>query len=129
MHAGNTLYHRTNGGPACAAARDGGSAPHRLVGAPLPGFTRGRHAGRPSDVAVPACWDGANAARGCPMSLNALQKGSHVTIGPTRFVMLHKVSAHSWQLQNTTTGEWCTWTEDELLEQFSRNALVFDRDT
>jgi putative transposase len=62
------------------------------------------------------------------MSLNALRQGSHVTIGPTRFVMLHKVSAHSWQLQNTTTGEWCTWTEDELLEQFSRNELVFDRD-
>jgi putative transposase len=63
------------------------------------------------------------------MSLSALRQGSHVQIGPTRFVMLHKVSDNSWQLQNTTTGEWCTYTEDELLEQFSRNELVFDRDT
>ncbi len=63
------------------------------------------------------------------MSLNALRKGSHVTIGPTRFLILQKVSDNSWQLQNTTTGEWCKFTEDELLDQFSRNELVFDRDT
>jgi putative transposase len=63
------------------------------------------------------------------MSLNALRQGSHVKIGPARFLILQKLSDKSWQLQNTTTGEWCKFTEDELLDQFNRNELVFDRNT
>jgi putative transposase len=63
------------------------------------------------------------------MSLNALRQGSHVKIGPTRFLILQKLSGNAWQLQNTATGEWCKFTEDELLDKFSRNELVFDRGT
>ena len=63
------------------------------------------------------------------MSLNALRQGSHVKIGPTRFLILQKLSGNAWQLQNTATGEWCKFTEDELLDRFSRNELVFDRGT
>ena len=61
------------------------------------------------------------------MSLNALRQGSHVKIGPTDFVILQKLSDNNWQLQNTATGEWCKFTEDELLDRYTRNELVFDR--
>lgn len=57
------------------------------------------------------------------MSLNALRQGSHIKIGAARFLVLQKLSANSWQLQNTETGEWCKFTEDELLDQFARNEL------
>jgi len=61
------------------------------------------------------------------MSLNALRQGSHVKIGPSDFVILQKLSDNNWQLQNTATGEWCKFTEDELLDRYTRNELVFDR--
>jgi putative transposase len=63
------------------------------------------------------------------MSLNALRRGTHVKIGESRFLIQQKLSDNNWQLQNTVTGEWCKFAEDELLDQFSRNELVFDRDT
>ncbi len=63
------------------------------------------------------------------MSLNALRQGIHIKIGPTRFLILQKLADNNWQLQNTETGEWCRFTEDELLDQFARNELVFDRST
>jgi putative transposase len=62
------------------------------------------------------------------MSLNALRRGNHVKIGAARFLIQQKLGDNNWQLQNTATGEWCRFTEDELLDQFSRNELVFDRD-
>jgi putative transposase len=61
------------------------------------------------------------------MSLSALRQGSHIKIGPARFLILQKLGDNNWQLQNTETGEWCKFTEDELLDQYSRNELVFDR--
>lgn len=61
------------------------------------------------------------------MSLNALRQGSHIKIGPARFLILQKLSDNNWQLQNTATGEWCKLSEDELLDRFTRNELVFDR--
>lgn len=63
------------------------------------------------------------------MSLNALRQGSHVKMGPARFLILQKLSDNSWQLQNTATGEWCKFTEDELLDRFTHNELAFDRNT
>ena len=63
------------------------------------------------------------------MSLNALRQGSHVKIGPARFLILQKLSENSWQLQNPATGEWCKFTEDELLDRFTHNELAFDRNT
>ena len=35
------------------------------------------------------------------MSLNALRQGSHIKIGPARFLILQKLSDNNWQLQNT----------------------------
>ena len=55
------------------------------------------------------------------MSLNALRQGSHIKIGPARFLILQKLSDNNWQLQNTATGEWCKLSEDELLDRFTRN--------
>jgi len=63
------------------------------------------------------------------MSLNVLRPGSHVKIGPTRFLILKKLGDNNWQLQNSATGEWCRFAEDELLDRFTRNELVFDRNT
>lgn len=61
------------------------------------------------------------------MSLNALRKGNHVRIGPTRFLILQRLGDNRWQLENTATGEWCMFTEDELLDRFTRNDLTFER--
>ena len=59
------------------------------------------------------------------MSLNALRKGQHVEIGTTRFLVLQKLPNCRWQLQNTATGEWCAFAEDDLLDKFARNELSF----
>jgi putative transposase len=63
---------------------------------------------------------------GDQMSLNALRRGAHVRIGPTRFLILKKLDATSWQLENTATGEWCRFSEEDLLDRFARHELVFD---
>ena len=60
------------------------------------------------------------------MSLNALRRGAHVRIGPARFLILKKLDANSWQLENTATGEWCRFTEEDLLDRFARHELMFD---
>jgi putative transposase len=60
------------------------------------------------------------------MSLNALRRGAHVTIGPARFLILKKLDANSWQLENTATGEWGRFTEENLLDRFARHELTFD---
>jgi putative transposase len=59
------------------------------------------------------------------MSLNALRKGQHVQIGATEFLVLQKIPNCRWQLQNTATGEWCAFAEDDLLDRFARNDLSF----
>jgi putative transposase len=59
------------------------------------------------------------------MSLNALRKGTFVLIGSARFVILKKLDLDRWQLENASTGEWCVFTEHELLDRFANNELVF----
>ncbi|HEV2174153.1 MAG TPA: Mu transposase C-terminal domain-containing protein, partial [Nitrospira sp.] len=60
------------------------------------------------------------------MSLHALRKGLNVNIGGTKFLIVQKLSDRRWQLQNTTTGEWCIFAADDLLDQFSRDELSFE---
>lgn len=60
------------------------------------------------------------------MSVHALRKGHHVKIGATKFLILQRLSEKKWQLQDVATGEWCTFTEDELLDRFACNELSFD---
>ena len=125
LHAGNglacALRNIRNDGSERASACDRGIAAYRLVGTPGPGVKSEHHAGRPPDLAFPV--------RGRKMSLNALRQGIHIKIGPVRFLVLQKLADNNWQLQNTETGERCKFTEDELLDQFARNELVFDRST
>ncbi|MEO8053121.1 MAG: hypothetical protein ABI833_22160 [Acidobacteriota bacterium] len=59
------------------------------------------------------------------MSLNALRKGNHVLIGSARFAILKKLNGDSWQLENAATGEWCVFTEHDLLDRFANGELVF----
>jgi len=59
------------------------------------------------------------------MSLHALRKGHHVRIGPSEFVILQRLPEHTWQLQNVVTGEWRTFSEDDLLDRFAKNELSF----
>ena len=59
------------------------------------------------------------------MSLNTLRKGQHVKIGATEFQVVQKLPECRWQLQDTATGEWCAFAEDDLLDRFARNELSF----
>jgi hypothetical protein len=59
------------------------------------------------------------------MSRHALRKGHHVRIGASEFVILQRISERAWQLQNVATGEWCAFTDDDLLERFARSELSF----
>jgi putative transposase len=63
------------------------------------------------------------------MSLNMLHRGVHVRIGPATFVILKKLDGASWQLENTATGEWSRFTEEDLLDRFARHELIFERPT
>lgn len=60
------------------------------------------------------------------MSLNMLRRGAHVRMGPARFLILKKLDGTSWQLENTATGEWRRFPEEDLLDRFVRHELVFD---
>jgi len=60
------------------------------------------------------------------MSVNTLRKGQHVKIGAMEFLILQRLNENRWQLQNSATGEWCTFSEDDLLDRFVRNELSFD---
>jgi len=60
------------------------------------------------------------------MSLHALRKGHRIKVGASEFLMLQRLTGDKWQVQNTATGEWCTFTEDDLLDRFARNELAFD---
>ncbi len=59
------------------------------------------------------------------MSLNTFRKGQLVEIGATRLLVLQKLPDCRWQLQNTATGEWCAFAQDDLLDRFARNELSF----
>jgi putative transposase len=59
------------------------------------------------------------------MSLNTLRKGQRIKIGAAKFLVLQKLPDCRWQLQNTATGEWCAFAEDDLLDRFVRNELSF----
>ena len=59
------------------------------------------------------------------MSLLAFRKGHRVQIGASEFLILQRLSGSNWQLQNTATGEWCTFQEDDLLDRFARHELSF----
>jgi len=41
-------------------------------------------------------------------------------------LILKKLDATSWQLENTATGEWCRFAEEDLLDRFTRHELMFD---
>ncbi len=59
------------------------------------------------------------------MSLNALKKGQRIKAGASEFLMLQRLPDSSWQVQNSATGEWCTFTEDDLLDRFARSEMSF----
>jgi hypothetical protein len=59
------------------------------------------------------------------MSLHALRTGHHVRIGATVFLIVRRLPEGAWQLQNTATGEWRTFDENSLLDQFATNDLSF----
>ena len=59
------------------------------------------------------------------MSLFAFRKGHHVKIGTSEFLIFQRLPEGKWQLQNTATGEWSTFTEHDLLGRFASNELSF----
>lgn len=59
------------------------------------------------------------------MSLHALRTGHHVKIGAAVFLIVQRLPEGRWQLQNTATGEWRTFDENDLLDQFATNELSF----
>ena len=59
------------------------------------------------------------------MSLCAFRKGHRVRIGVSEFLILQRLPDRNWQLQNTATGEWCTYAEHYLLDRFANNELSF----
>ena len=62
---------------------------------------------------------------GAQISLNALRKGAVVLIGSTQFAIQKKLDRERWQLENVVTGEWCVFSDHDLLDLFARNELVF----
>jgi putative transposase len=59
------------------------------------------------------------------MSLNVFKMGKRLRLDKTEFLILRKVSDNKWQLQNTATGQWCAFSEDELLDSYTRGDLAF----
>jgi len=59
------------------------------------------------------------------MSLCAFRKGHRVRIGVSEFLILQRLPDRNWQLQNTATGEWCTYAEHDLLDRFANHELSF----
>lgn len=59
------------------------------------------------------------------MPLFAFRKGQCVKIGSGEFLILQRLPESRWQLQNTATGEWCTFMEHDLLDRFATNELSF----
>lgn len=61
------------------------------------------------------------------MSLHALRKGNYLRLGVAQFRILQRLAGDGWQLQNIATGEWCLFTENDLLDRFARNELSFEK--
>jgi len=59
------------------------------------------------------------------MSLNSLRKGQRIRIGESEFLILQRLPESRWQLQNSITGEWCVFPEDDLLHRFAHNDISF----
>src|SRR5437868_3328817 len=59
------------------------------------------------------------------MSFCALRKGVRLKMGVNEFVILRRLPEAHWQLQNTATGEWCTFSETDLLDRFAHRELSF----
>src|SRR5258708_18800177 len=59
------------------------------------------------------------------MSLYGLRRGNRVKIGASEFLIIQRLPEDRWQLQNSITGEWSTFTEADLLDRFTRNELSF----
>ena len=59
------------------------------------------------------------------MSLCGLRKGQRVKIGASEFLIVQRIPENRWQLQNTATGEWCAFKEDDLLDRFVRCEMSF----
>ena len=59
------------------------------------------------------------------MSLHALRVGHRVKIGTAVLVITQRLPEGTWQLQNAVTGEWRTFDEDDLLDQFTAGELSF----
>jgi hypothetical protein len=59
------------------------------------------------------------------MSFCALRKGTRVKMGVNEFVIMQGLPEAQWQLQNTATGEWRTFQEADLLDQFAHSELSF----
>ncbi|MGO9437181.1 MAG: hypothetical protein ACLP00_23150 [Terracidiphilus sp.] len=55
----------------------------------------------------------------------AFRAGQSLRIGPNEFLILRRLPEAKWQLQNTATGEWCTFTECDLLDLFAAAKLSF----
>ena len=60
------------------------------------------------------------------MALNMLRRGAHVRMGPARFLILKRLDGTIWQLENTVTGEWSRFAEEDLLDRFARHELMFE---
>jgi putative transposase len=59
------------------------------------------------------------------MSPHALRIGHRVKIGTAVFVITQRLPEGAWQLQNTATGEWHRFAENDLLDQFATKQLSF----
>jgi putative transposase len=59
------------------------------------------------------------------VSVHALRPGHYVKIGDTEYRIVQRLPERKWQLQNTTTSEWCVFEESDLLDRFARNELYF----
>jgi putative transposase len=61
------------------------------------------------------------------MPLSGLRPGCALRMGAAKFFIRKKLAEAQWQLENADTGEWCTFAEQDLLDQFTRNELTFER--
>ena len=88
------------------------------------GFRGGHRADWPSVNSQSSDSSGLNCTKG-HMSFCALRKGTRVKIALNEFVIVQRIPDAQWQLQNTATGEWCTFLEADLLDRFTGNELSF----
>jgi putative transposase len=62
------------------------------------------------------------------MSLHALRRGQQVHVAGSEFLLLQRLTEERWQLQDTVTGEYHTFAEDDLLDRFAQNEMSFNQD-